>query len=419
MSTQSHHVPQIERLKGRDNYDDWKFAVQAYFEHEGLWKCVLGTETDADKLTKAKSRIILLIEPSNYAHVKSAKTAKEAWDKLNAAFEDNGLNRKVGLLRILTTTKLNDSTSVDEYVNTIVNTAHKLKGIGMDISEEWIGTLLLSGLPDKYSPMIMGIESSGVSITADSIKTKILQDVKTDSECLAESTAMFSKHKSKKSTNNRNKTVRCYECNKYGHFSNQCPEKKVHSSNIGALYTSCMASSVSSDDVWVVDSGCSGHMTKNKQYLENVSAPNVKEVIVADNSRLRIDCVGDVRLDLPATNSNEKANVLVKNVQYVPNLCTNLLSVSQMIRNGNTVSFDKKGCSIKNDKGHLIASASLTNNLYKLDTVSRSECYISTTGNEKMSLWHRRLGHIGQQNLKRLPNGIVNGISFSSTDFEQ
>lgn len=78
MSANSHLVPHIERLKGRDNYDDWKFAVQAYFEHEGLWKCVLGTETDTDK---AKSRIILLIEPSNYAHVKSAKSAKEAWDK--------------------------------------------------------------------------------------------------------------------------------------------------------------------------------------------------------------------------------------------------------------------------------------------------------------------------------------------------
>lgn len=224
----SHHVvPSIERLKGRENYDDWKFAVQAYFEHEGLWDCVLGTETDATKLTRAKARIILLIEPTNYAHVKSAKTAKETWDKLHAAFEDNGLSRKVGLLRILTTTKLSKSSSVENYVNTIVNTAHKLKGIGMDISEEWIGTLLLSGLPEKYGPMIMGIESSGVKISSDSIKTKILQDVKTDSECLAESTAMFSKHKSKKSTNNnRNKNVRCYECNKYGHFSSQCPEKK-------------------------------------------------------------------------------------------------------------------------------------------------------------------------------------------------
>jgi hypothetical protein len=35
----------------------------------------------------------------------------------------------------------------------------------------------LAGLPEIYKPMIMGIESSGVKITADSIKTKILTRV--------------------------------------------------------------------------------------------------------------------------------------------------------------------------------------------------------------------------------------------------
>ncbi|GBP08161.1 hypothetical protein EVAR_2945_1 [Eumeta japonica] len=43
---------------------------------------------------------------------------------------------------------------------------------------QWLGTLLLAGLPDEYKPMIMAIESSGVAITADSIKTKLLQEVK-------------------------------------------------------------------------------------------------------------------------------------------------------------------------------------------------------------------------------------------------
>lgn len=185
-------MPPIERLKGRDNYDNWKFAVQAYFECEGLWKCVEGTETDAAKLVKAKSKLILLIEPVNFVHVKSATTAQQVWDSLQQAFEDNGLTRRVGLLRTLTSTKLTDANSVDEYVNIIVLTAHKLRGIGMDISDEWIGTLLLSGLPDIYGPMIMGIESSGVKITTDSIKTKLLQDVRS-SDAKGEEVALYGK----------------------------------------------------------------------------------------------------------------------------------------------------------------------------------------------------------------------------------
>jgi len=47
------------------------------------------------------------------------------------------------------------------------------------VSDEWIGTLLLTDLPDFYKPIIMGLKSSGIRITGDTIKTKLLQDVKT------------------------------------------------------------------------------------------------------------------------------------------------------------------------------------------------------------------------------------------------
>jgi hypothetical protein len=52
-------------------------------------------------------------------------------------------------------------------MNKIVSTApaRKLNGSG-------------AGLPGMYKPMIMGIESCGIKTTADSIKTKILQDAK-------------------------------------------------------------------------------------------------------------------------------------------------------------------------------------------------------------------------------------------------
>lgn len=143
-------------------------------ELDGLWGCIDGTDTDPEKLVKAKAKLILLIEPINYVHVQDAKTPSEVWKKLEEAFLDNGLTRRVGLLRSLITTKLSESNSVEEYVNSIVSTAHKLRGVGMEVNDEWIGTLLLAGLSENYAPMIMGIESSGMKITADAIKTKLL-----------------------------------------------------------------------------------------------------------------------------------------------------------------------------------------------------------------------------------------------------
>lgn len=57
--------------------------------------------------------------------------------------------------------------------------------------------------------------------------------------------------------------------------------------------------------------------------------------------------------------NNDSLDVLLTNVQYVPNLTTNLLSVGQLISNGNTVDFDVEGCKIYNKIGILVAVGKL------------------------------------------------------------
>lgn len=104
-------LPSIELLVGRENWSTWKFAVQTFLELEDLWEAVKptpnadGTDPAVDPLKdrRARGKIILLLDPVNYVHVREAKTAKETWSKLEAAFEDTGLTRKVGLLRKLIT----------------------------------------------------------------------------------------------------------------------------------------------------------------------------------------------------------------------------------------------------------------------------------------------------------------------------
>ncbi|EZA53119.1 hypothetical protein X777_07416 [Ooceraea biroi] len=153
--------------------------MQAWLEHDDLWECVTSpNESNSGKVTKAKSRIILSVDPVNYAYIQDCTTAKKVWERLQVTFEDFGLTRRVGLLRTLVTTQLEKCKNVEEYVNVIMTTAHKLDGVGFKVPDVWIGTLLLAGLPDMYRPMIMGLENSGMDITADLVKTKLLQEVK-------------------------------------------------------------------------------------------------------------------------------------------------------------------------------------------------------------------------------------------------
>ena len=71
--------------------------------------------------------------------------------------------------------------------------------------------------------MIMGIESSGVPVTGDAIKTKLLQDVKSSDGEIAMYNNRFKKTTSnfsaKNGSINKNRAVRCYQCNKFGHFA--------------------------------------------------------------------------------------------------------------------------------------------------------------------------------------------------------
>lgn len=157
-------------------------------------------------------------------------------------------------------------------------------------------------------------------------------------------------------------------------------------------------------------------MTSLKQNLINSSIAINKEVIVTDNTRLKIDCVGDVRLDVK---DGENDTVLLKNVQYVPDLCTNLMSISQIIKHGNSVIFDNGKCKIFNDKRELVATASLHNNLFKLDRPAK--CFqMSTVDKINKSgdiLWHRRLGHLSVENMKRLKH-ISKDVNFSTINFD-
>lgn len=442
--TSSNGLPAIEKLIGRQNYNTWQFAVQTYLEHEELWAAVLGEEADAKKVTKAKSKIILLIDPINYVHVRSCTTAKDVWKKLQAAFEDSGLTRRVGLLRTLCTTKLENFSSVEEYVNTIMTTAHRLNAIDFTVTDEWIGTFLLSGLPDEYRPMIMGIESSGTKITGDSIKAKLLQDVKVSSG--GESNAFLSSkygnhrraksvgsskhHKQESNSSSSSSRIRCYNCNQYGHKSAECAESKKNKSQSTSVkstktnpnqnkgFCAGFSSGNLDDRGWFIDSAASLHMTMRDDWMTDKYQHEIEEITVANNSKLNVKSAGKVVMNLNVENDHRV--VPVNDVLHVPELTANLLSVSQIVSKGFTVVFDNVGCKIFDSDGKLSGTGTHINNMFKLDVVEDVQCFhVNNRSESQMNLWHRRMGHINYGDLIKLRDGMAIGVNFTGSKGKQ
>lgn len=416
----------IEKLQGRENYSTWRFAMSVFLEHEGLDKCIDGTETDVKKLSRARTSIILSIDKVNYIHVQEAKTAKAVWDTLKATFDDSGLARKVGLLRTLITTRLENCASMEVYVNEIIGTAHKLNGVGMEVTDEWIGSFLLAGLSEEYRPMIMAIENSGADITGDSIKTKLLQEVKNDTNA----SALFNSRSYKGNSRRYSKSTRCYECNQQGHISTHCPKKHnggdnssssssggssgggdnsstvnsqhsskssnntsknntayVKSSRVTPVFSAAFLTGKFNQSDWFIDSGSSYHMSMRQDWFGETNNPGISEITTANNSKMKVVCVGDINISVQREDAAQ--TVLVRNVLCVPDLTANLLSVSRIVENGNTIEFVDGGCRIYNSNRVLLATATLLGNLYRLNIAKNTALLASGHLNESVIIKER------------------------------
>lgn len=422
----------VPKLKGRENYDDWAFAAENFMILEGVDVTSTTGLTEAEN-KKARAKIIMTIDPSLFVHIKTEATVQDLWAKLKSLFDDSGFTRKITLLRNLISIRLESCDSMTSYVNQLVETAQRLKGTGFEINDEWIGSLLLAGLPERFSPMIMAIEHSGLKISADAIKTKLL-DMSSDFEVKQEGALIAHGQKrhlqmqvqtkngsSKNETQpspvsgnvNQKKQIRCYHCKKIGHFKSQCrllnKDKQKSTSNV--LSAVFLTREFNQDD-WYVDSGASAHMVSNKNMLTNISyEPKVKEIIVADRTKVPVLCSGDLRLTTRVKTITHE--VVMNNVLCIPTLTANLLSVSQMIANGNRVSFNRDGCYIYNSKNVCVGEASLESELkvYRLNIV-KSQQVLAAAAQTSCNTWHRRLGHINMNDLEKMKKGAVEGVTY-------
>jgi len=242
-----------------------------------------------------------------------------------AAFEDSGFTRKVSLLRTLVTAQLEKYNSVEEYVNEIMTTSHKVDGLGFNVPNEWVDALM-SGLLDEYKPMIMGIESSGIAITADSIKTKLLQDVKDSKagKCSNSHAAFLAKDK--------RKGPRCFCCNKHGHYANVCKSKikqnpkgsprnketedKQKSSKTEKAFVAFLSSMKTSAGKWYVDSCSSVHITNEKIETQDSRNCGNISITMANKDTIPVKAISDVKV--PVVTESGTDEIIVKNVKYAP-----------------------------------------------------------------------------------------------------
>nr|GFB61089.1 integrase, catalytic region, zinc finger, CCHC-type, peptidase aspartic, catalytic [Tanacetum cinerariifolium] len=158
--------------------------------------------------------------------------------------------------------------------------------------------------------------------------------------------------------------------------------------------------------LFIVDSGCSKHMTGNLKLLTNCVKKFMGSVKFRNDQIVPILSYGDL----------VQGTVTIKRVYYVEGLNHNLFSVGQFCDTDLEVAFRKSTCYIRDLKGNDLLTGSRGTYLYSItlqDTSSPNPiCLMSKATSSQAWLWHRRLSHLNFDTINLLSkNDIVIGSS--------
>ncbi|CAK1550160.1 unnamed protein product [Leptosia nina] len=208
--------------------------------------------------------------------------------------------------------------------------------------------------------------------------------------------------------------IKCYKCQEFGHYKNQCTKEpnQQHVLKTTNAFSAVFLSGNYSKNDFYVDSGASVHLTPDVNVVKNPCfSPRIKEIIAANKSAMPVVCSGDV--NIITKTSSTRYEVTLKEVSCVPNLSTNLISISQLIKNGNSVELKDNCCYIYNQENSLVGMADEINGLYKLRLENEQCLFTSSIASTSSEVWHRRMGYLNMNDLKKMRDGVVTGITYS------
>nr|DAD23742.1 TPA_asm: hypothetical protein HUJ06_025205 [Nelumbo nucifera] len=200
---------------------------------------------------------------------------------------------------------------------------------------------------------------------------------------------------SKNHGNGRKFEGKCYNCGKKGYMAKACwSKKKPVESNVAtskseeewdaeALFAAeeeelaliaTISEHIDYEKDWIIDSGCSNHMTGDKEKLQNLLEYKGSRVVVTtNNSKLPIAHIG---------------------------MKKNLLSVSQLTSSGHFVLFGPQDVKVYRDLEVIEEPVMKGRRLESVYVMSAETAYVDKTRkNETTDLWHMRLGHASYSKL--------------------
>ncbi|PWA92889.1 zinc finger, CCHC-type [Artemisia annua] len=477
---------QCPKLKNT-NYTVWAIQIKVILEAHGLWETIepkIDTELD-DK--KDKATIALLYQALTediILQVATCKTAKELWESLKKRHVGQERVQQARLQSLMigfNSLQMKEDETVDAFADKLNGYVMKAKELGKTLDESLIVRKLLDSTPDRFIQIVASIEQTSDldDITLDEITGKLKafeeriklrkggQTENQDNLLFAHGEhsgrgKRFSKrggrsnysrgnwrnnkyrnnsqdgNSNHKENPNRNSNkrdlsnVKCFKCNKLGHFQNKCRSKSTaqeHSNlileddepsllmtmhetkheevllNEGQIQPGKYASK--DESIRYLDNGASNHMTGTKSHFRDIDESVTGKVRFGDGSYVQIKGKGSILLG--CKNQEQK---VISDVYYIPNLKSNILSLGQLTEIGCRVIMDGDNLTLYDKSRNLLMKVVRSRNrLYSIRLqIDTPICLLANVDNQAW-LWHARLGHLNFDDINKMTRkGLVDGI---------
>nr|GEZ22128.1 integrase, catalytic region, zinc finger, CCHC-type, peptidase aspartic, catalytic [Tanacetum cinerariifolium] len=157
--------------------------------------------------------------------------------------------------------------------------------------------------------------------------------------------------------------------------------------------------------LWIIDSGCSKHMTGNRALLTNFVEKFLGTVRYGNNDFVVITGYGDVVI----------GSMTIKKLYYVEGLGNNLFSIGKFCDKGLEVAFRKSTSFVRNEDVVDLLTGDSSSNLYTISlnevALNSSTCLLPKASSSQSWLWRQRLSHLNFATINNVvKNNLVQGL---------
>lgn len=450
---------EVVKFDGKGDFGLWKFKMMAHLEIQGLLSVL--TEEDESKTEEAKKeegeevkKVITRAEKDLRVRslfstclsdvilrkIMNETTALGMWKALERDYQTKSLPNRIYLKKKFSCFRMEEDKAMEENFDSFLKLVADLASIKIDISDEDQAIQLLSGLPPVYEPLVHTLQygtgrdtltvnevmtaaySKEAELKQKGLTSKGKQSEGLYTESRGRSTTRneggsnkpwTSRNKGKfrsksrgKSTGKQDKT--CWVCGSESHWKRDCPERKKVSqydrtssaANMAERLPGPIALTASllvSEEEWVLDSGCTFHITPRRELLTEFKEFDGNKVMMGNNSYCMVRGMGKITID-----NHDGTVVTLSDVRYIPEMGRNLISYGQLESSGcNYTGKDYQFEFFKGGKRVLMGK--YAKGLYYLQgTVRSAEASLANETVDHTKRWHTRLAHMNIRSMEAL-----------------